>query len=212
MKHHARIATFCLLALLLTTNAWAGQDSATARLKAFFHGLQTLRADFRQVVRDADGDILQETRGTLALQRPNHFRWDYLSPYRQVIVTDGNTLWLYDEDLEQVTVKDYAAIGGTPATLLSSDRPLEESFAIRELPPAAGILRVALRPLAEDSGFEKIRLGFSAQGLAFMELVDSFGQTSTIHFQNLRRNIPLDAALFTFQAPPGVDVIYDNAP
>jgi len=211
MKQIAASA-FALFILTLTAAASATQDSATTRLEAFFQGLKTLQADFQQTVRDADGGILQETRGTLALQRPNRFRWDYLAPYRQVIVTDGDKLWLYDEDLEQVTVKDFSAIGGTPATLLSSERPLTESFEIRELAPAEGLLWVELLPRNADSGFEKIRLGFSDKGLALMELVDSFGQTSAIRFQHLRRNVPLDPQLFAFQAPPGVDIVYDSGP
>ncbi len=206
------LTAFALLILPLTTATAALQDSATARLETFFHGLETLQAEFQQTVRDTDGGMLQETRGTLALQRPNRFRWDYLAPYRQVIVTDGDKLWLYDEDLEQLTVKDFSAIGGTPATLLSSERPLTESFEIHELPPAEGLLWVELLPRNADSGFEKIRLGFSDKGLALMVLVDSFGQTSAIRFQHLRRNVSLDPQLFTFQAPPGVDIVYDNAP
>ncbi|MFQ5487575.1 MAG: outer membrane lipoprotein chaperone LolA [Gammaproteobacteria bacterium] len=211
MKQIAPI-TFALFILTLSAAATAAQDSATAHLEAFFHGLKTLQVEFQQTVKDSDGGILQETSGTLALQRPNRFRWDYLAPYRQVIVTDGDKLWLYDEDLEQVTVKDFSAIGGTPATLLSSERPLAESFETRELPPAEGLLRVELLPRSPDSGFEKIRLGFSEKGLALMELVDSFGQTSAIHFHHLQRNIPIDPRLFTFQAPPGVDIVYDRGP
>ncbi|HHH35929.1 MAG TPA: outer membrane lipoprotein chaperone LolA [Gammaproteobacteria bacterium] len=191
--------------------ARAGSDAANMP-ERFFHGLRTLSAEFHQTVRDHEGRLVQETDGRLALERPDRFRWDYLQPYRQVIVADGRHLWLYDPDLEQVTVKDFDAIGATPATLLSSDRPLSESFEIRDLGQHDGLRWTELRPRDDEAGFENIRLGFTGDTLAVMTLNDSFGQTSEIRFRHVRRNLPLTPGLFTFTPPAGVDVIRDTPP
>lgn len=208
-----RIALLFVLACAFLTSPGAlsaGTAEEIALLNRFFQGLHSLAARFQQTVRDSEGRIVQESSGTLALQRPDRFRWDYLEPYRQVIVADGQRLWLYDEDLEQVTVKDFKAIGDTPATLLSSERPLEESFFITAAGNDGGLRWVELTPRRPDTGFTWIRLGFSGETLAVMVLTDSFDQISEIRFQDLRRNVALDPRRFIFQAPPGVDIIEDD--
>ena len=188
-------------------------DSGRTQLETFFSDLDSLRAAFEQTVQDPQGNITQRLSGTVELARPMKFHWRYTAPYAQDIVADGRRLWLYDHDLEQVTVKPLDKnLRGTPASLLGSKRPLEESFDIREAGNHGGLAWVELRPRKEDTGFDSIRMGFANGTLAVMELLDSFGQTSTITFTRLQKNIAIVPGQFVFQPPPGVDIIYDNPP
>ncbi len=139
------------------------------------------------------------------------FRWQYLTPYQQDIVTDGNKLWLYDHDLAQVTVRALNKnFDGTPAALLSSRQPLDESFLITELDNSEDMAWVELRPRNDNTGFDSIRLGFTRGTLAIMEMIDSFGQTSILTFHKLKKNIPIDPERFKFVPPPDADVIRDT--
>lgn len=186
-------------------------QTAAERLDDFFNNVQVLQADFHQTVSDEKGVLVKEAEGTLIMQRPGRFRWDYVSPYRQLIVADGSKLWIYDGDLEQVTVKLMdTALGDTPALLLAGSKPLDEKFMITDLGESNGLQWVDLLPKAEDTSFERVRLGFGAQELQAMELLDSFGQTTRLDFSNLKRNQAIDAELFTFTPPPGVDVIDES--
>lgn len=187
--------------------------SGSAQLEAFFQDLDSLSATFEQTVLDPQGKTTQRMRGTVDLARPMKFHWRYTAPYEQDIVADGQRLWLYDHDLDQVTVKRLDEnLRGTPAALLGSRQPLEESFLIHELPQRDGMAWVALRPRNEDTGFDSIRMGFSNGALAVMELLDSFGQTSIITFGGLQKNAAIPPENFTFTPPPGADVIHDDAP
>lgn len=198
------IITF--LSLLIMPLAHAG--AATDRLQTFYNDVKSLRASFGQTVTDANGKLMQRASGTMALQRPGRFRWDYEQPHDQLIVADGNKVWLYDPELEQVTVKSQGeALGDTPAQLLSSGKPLEQSFRVSELPARDGIEWVELTPKSKDTGFDRVRLGFDAKSLAKMELVDAFGQTTRLTFTGVERNPRLDANLFKFIPPKGVDVV-----
>ena len=202
------VALTLWLALLGTTaEAGTGRD----RLNAFFDEVQAIRADFVQTVFDADFQIVQETRGTMHVQRPGQFRWDYDAPYKQQIVGDGRKVWLYDVDLEQITVKAVdAAIGNTPAVLLSGSEPLEKNFVITELREDAKLSWVGLQPVTAESGFESMILVFSEQGLEAMDLRDSFGQITRLEFSKVKHNPKLDPGLFVFVPPKGVDVIGDT--
>ncbi|MDE2088990.1 MAG: outer membrane lipoprotein chaperone LolA [Gammaproteobacteria bacterium] len=186
--------------------AWAGVGQV--RLQAFFQGLHGLRADFVQTLRDGKLNEVQRSSGTLALQRPGKFRWDYRKPYHQLIVADGHTLWIYDHGLEQVTERPLGkALGNTPAMLLSSTEPLQKNFTVTDLGERNGLAWVELQPKAKDTGFTLIRLGFSTRTLKVMDLVDSFGQVTHLSFSNVRRNPALSPSLFEFTPPKGADVI-----
>ena len=204
----ARHALACLL--MLATGPWpaARADTATDRLHGFFTEVKSLRADFVQTLLDADGKSLQESTGSLMLQRPGKFRWDYHSPYEQVIVGDGRKIWTYDSELAQVTVRDQdQTLGSTPAMLLAGVRPLEDSFAVRNLGARDALTWLELKPRAKTADFTDVRLGFGPDNLQQLELVDAFGQTTRIRFSHIRRNPELAPALFTFTPPAGVDVI-----
>jgi outer membrane lipoprotein carrier protein len=139
--------------------------------------------------------------------RPGKFRWDYAEPYQQQIVADGSKIWIYDADLEQVTVKKAdAQLGNTPGQLLSTDKPLEESFVIEQMETKRGIDWVRLTPRDNDVNFTEIQIGFDKKNLREMQLVDNLGQTTRLVFSNVKRNVAIDKNKFVFSAPQGVDV------
>lgn len=196
---------FGVVLLLGIAPVWAG--TGIDRLHGFFTGLKTIQADFEQTVEGSHFVNEPHSQGTFTIARPDRFRWHYQKPYQQLIVADGRKVWIYDPDLEQVTVRPMgASLGDTPAMLLSGGQPLEQNFTLKELGEKDGLAWVELRPKAEDVSFTRVQLGFGENGLQRMILEDSLGQTTRLDFSNVRRNQPVDAALFTFQAPPGVDV------
>ncbi len=202
-------AQLVLLALLLPLSAKAG--SGLERLDNFFEGLGSLRANFEQTVIDASAFSLQESAGVLIMQRPDKFLWDYQRPYQQVIIADGKKIYIYDADLEQVTVKVMQkSMGDTPMLLLSSGGALADSFVITETGEDSGLEWLELKPRAQQSNFSMMRLAFDNQTLRIMELVDSFDQTTRLQFSEIKRNPKIDSALFKFVAPPGVDVIEER--
>lgn len=199
-----------LAVCVLTASGAHAAGANGERLQRSFSEVKSLRADFEQTVTDAKGKVIQEAKGTFALQRPGKFRWDYRAPYQQIIVADGRKIWVYDTDLEQVTVKPLdAALGGTPAQLLSGTRPLEQDFVITGLPPRDGLEWVELVSKAKEKEFERVRLGFDQRDLRMMEIADSFGQSTRLKFSNLQRNPAIDAKTFVFVPPKGVDVVSD---
>lgn len=186
--------------------AYAGP--ATDKLDDFFANVNAMQADFHQVLLDGQGKPVKEADGTLVMQRPGKFRWDYVTPFKQLIVADGKKIWIYDSELEQVTVKPIdTALGDTPALLLSGDQPLEGKFLITDLGTTDGLDWVELQPKLAESGFERVRLGFGKDDLQVLELLDNFGQTTRLNFTNLRRNPNVNADQFAFTPPEGVDVI-----
>ena len=191
----------------------SGAQSGTDHLNEFLDKVQTLRADFTQTVSDSQGVELQQVEGTLAVKRPGRFRWNYTAPSKQVIVADGERIWMYDEELAQVSVRALdRTLASTPAMLLSGGRALHEHADIRELGERDGLVWVEVVPRIKDSDFEAVRIGFDDGDLAAMELVDAFGQTTRMAFSALVRNPAIDDSVFTFDPPPGVDVIGDEAP
>lgn len=181
---------------------------ATDRLHAFFKEVQSLQGDFSQTVYDQHMNIKDHAEGKLAIQRPGKFYWDYEKPYHQLIVANGSKVWIYDSELEQVTVKKLdEAVGSTPAQLLSSSAALEKNFLIDDVGAAQDLQWVALTPRDKDTSFERVRLGFDARDLRIMELKDSFGQTTRLQFSHLQHNPRLSNSLFEFTPPPGVDVV-----
>jgi len=204
-----------VLACLLGPAAPAqDKGEAATRVDAYLASVKTLSADFAQVVRNRDGQVVDRASGTLSLSRPNRFRWDYRQPYLQTIVADGERLWLYDSDLEQVTVRALeAGLGSTPAMLLSGSGKVTDAFTSVALERQGEWTWARLRPRQEGSDFDAVALAFDARGeLAAMELRDKLGQATVIEFGNVRRNPSLDQALFRFEPPPGADVIGRVAP
>lgn len=200
----------CVLAPL----AMAQGGDAVGRVEAYIATVNTLSADFSQVVRNRDGQITERASGKLSLSRPDRFRWDYQKPYQQTIVADGKQLWLYDSDLEQVTVRALEqGLGSTPAMLLSGSGKVGDAFASAAVQRQGDWTWYRLAPRQPGSDFEQVSLAFDRKGeLAAMELRDKLGQTTVIEFGALRRNVALDQRLFRFEPPPGADVIGRAAP
>ncbi|WP_334107257.1 outer membrane lipoprotein chaperone LolA [Methylobacillus sp.] len=197
-----------IAALLMAVPLLAHADGIES-LKTFFKSTNAMRAHFHQVVTDAQGGKVQEVQGNMQLQRPGKFRWDYDQPYVQQIIGDGEKVWLYDPDLNQVTVRAMnKAIGSSPASLLAGAQDAERNFTLTAVPGRSdGLEWVQAVPKAEESGFDKVLLGFSGNGLQKMELHDSFGHTTTIHFSKLERNPSLNSGSFKFKVPAGADVV-----
>ena len=200
--------------LMLASSAGLAADTSLARVEQFLGSLKTLSTDFVQVVRSRDGQITSRATGTLSLSRPDRFRWDYRTPYAQVIVADGRNLWLYDSDLAQVTVRPLeSGLGSTPAMLLSGAGSVADSFTGGAVETDGPWTWCRLTPKDRATDFELVSLGFNAKGeLAAMELKDKLGQTTALDFSNVRRNVPLDASLFRFEPPKGADVIGEPKP
>lgn len=206
-----RSSLLCL-ALLVTPLA---QADSLDRLRNFLEGTKTLRADFSQTVMAKSGRKPQLSSGSMAVSRPHKFRWQIEKPYPQLIVGDGEKVWLYDPELKQVTVrKQGAALAGSPAALLAGEGllALEKHFSLRDVGEKEGLEWLEATPKSTESGFELVRIGFasSAAGeLRAMELTDSFGQTTSLVFSRFERNPALSASSFRFTPPAGVDVLGD---
>ena len=184
------------------------QAAAIDKLHAFLETTRTLRADFAQVVVAKNGKKPQASAGVMMIARPGKFRWQIDKPYSQLLVGDGEKVWIYDADLRQVSVKKFdAALGSTPAALLVGGDVLDKNFTLREAGERDGVDWLEAVPKTADSGFERLRLGFAGNDLKAMELYDSFGQTTTLLFSRIERNVPIAASLLRFTPPAGVDVI-----
>ncbi len=179
-----------------------------SRVQAYLDSLQSLRTGFDQALFDADSQPVQESAGTLQLLRPGKFRWDYATPFEQSIVADGERLWIYDADLEQVTVRTLnKSLASTPAMLLSGEGRVRDGYELQANYAAEGVDWVELVPRLSDTDFRLVRLGFDGGTLIVMDLVDSLGQTTRIAFHDIETNPQLDAGLFRFTPPEGADVI-----
>lgn len=199
------------LALLAASPAHAGE--AEDRLRAFTDGLQSLEAKFTQQVFDANKRIKETSQGSLALSAPRQFRWKYDAPFPQLIVADGDNVWIYDEDLEQVTVKNQSTEEAqSPLTVLIDPAQLDREYKVAESGSRDNLVWLTLTPKSEEAPFTKAEIGFDAKAeanasLKRMVLTDALGQRNEVTFRQLSRNPRLDPALFSFTPPDGVDVI-----
>lgn len=177
-------------------------------LKQFYQTTQSMRAYFKQTVFDQKGRKVQEVNGNMLLQRPNKFRWDYQKPYEQQIISDGRQVFLFDIDLQQVSVRTVDKVLGTsPAALLAGGPNVEESFHLSRLVDFEGLQRVQAKPRQKDSGFQVVIISFNHGKLAEMRLVDAFNQSTHIVFSNVEVNPSLNTSQFLFTVPKGVDVV-----
>jgi len=177
---------------------------------AFNSTTRTATASFDQQVFDRGGKVVEKASGTFAFARPGKFRWTYEKPHKQVLVGDGAKLWIHDPDLNQVTVKRIdQAISSTPAALLAGKDDITALFTLRDAGAADGLNWVEATPKAQDTGFDKVRLGLQGRTLAAMELFDSLGGHTLLRFSDLKSNAPVSADSFRFSPPKGADVLED---
>ena len=195
-----------LLAAVFVGTASAATGSSA--LTDFYNKVNTLSADFQQVQRDDDGNIVQQASGTFLLSRPDRFRWAYTQPFEQVIVSDGETFKFYDVDLSQVTIRDVSAtLNATPALLLTGGEALSEAFTITDGGHHDGLDWVHLKPNADDTDFKTVDLGLKNDVPSLMKLHDNLGQTTSINFGNIKVNPQLPASRFKLDIPDDVEVV-----
>lgn len=205
MVHFMKTCLLLILSLIVPLNAYAGEGRVL--LDKFLTETQTMSAHFKQTLKSAEGGMLQESAGTFYLQRPGKFRWNYTEPYPQEIVSDGERVWIYDVDLEQVTVqKQGTGRDNTPMALLQNRQRLEDAFEIHERGQEDGVYRIELLNKQLDTDFDRVMLGLDDKGLRFLQLHDQFDQTTHIFFTDLKSNPELEPLLFEFTPPEGVDV------
>jgi outer membrane lipoprotein carrier protein len=179
-------------------------------LKTLLQQTTSGKARFAQIVVDKNLKELQKATGTMQFVRPGRFRWQYDKPYEQTIVGDGAKLWIYDKDLNQVTVRKMdKALGGSPAALLAGSNEIEKVYDLTNLGAQEGLDWLEAVPKSRENTFERIRLGFGQSGLEAMELRDQFGQTTVIKFAGVERNPKIAPDVFRFTPPKGADVITD---
>ncbi len=198
-----------LAASMLAAAAAAGSARADAvdTLRDFVRDVKSGRADFTQTVSSPDGARRKVSSGSFEFQRPDRFRFAYTKPYEQLIVGDGRKVWIYDADLNQVSVRALSqAIGATPAALLAG-AALERDFVLQAQPAQDGLDWVQATPRAKDGAFQSMRIGFRGKDLAEVEILDSFGQRSRLQFSRYEANPALPESAFRFVPPKGADVI-----
>lgn len=202
---------------LVAFSAHSAGATALDSLESFVKTVKSGRSDFTQMVtqpaREGQTARTKNSSGTFEFLRPGHFRFVYKKPFEQVIVADGQTLWLYDVDLNQVTARKQAqALGSTPAALIASAaniKALQTEFVLTAEADSDsdGLEWVRATPKAKDSALQAVRIGFRAGELAALEMVDSFGQRSLLRFSAFERHTKVDASTFQFKPPQGADVM-----
>ncbi len=195
------------LALVLWFAAWQAHADAVDTLREFVRDVKSASATFTQTVTSADGARKKVSSGSFEFARPDRFRFAYRKPFEQLIVSDGQQVWIHDIDLEQVTVrKTSQALGATPAALLAG-ADLDKEFELVVQPQAEGLDWVLAKPRQVDSAFQSMRIGFKGKDLAAVDILDAFGQRSRLQFTGFMPNVALPESTFRFVPPPGVDVI-----
>ena len=202
-----------LLVLPLLAIATQAQAGARDRLDAFTTGLQGLSAGFEQKVYAPGGALNETSTGTVQLQAPRQFRWEYLKPFPNLIVADGDHIWIYDPDLEQVTVRQQSLEEqNSPLAALIDPGELERQFHLKEAGDAEGLQWLELTPKKpEDAPFDRARIGMGASGLSRMEMFDALGQRTVMTFKAWKKNPAFAAGTFVFKPPAGVDVVGEVA-
>jgi outer membrane lipoprotein carrier protein len=195
------------LAAALALAVPAARADAVDTLREFVRDVKSGRAAFTQTVTSPDGQKRRSSSGSFEFQRPNRFRFAYAKPYQQLIVGDGQKVWIYDADLNQVSVRRMAqALGATPAALLAGAAP-DQDFVLQAQASQGGIDWVQATPRAPDGALQAVRIGFRGKALAAVEIVDAFGQRSLLEFGEVSANVAIAEAAFRFVPPKGADLI-----
>lgn len=197
---------YFLTLILLTTQVMAGEGPQ--KLKNFITDLTTVSAKFEQSILDTEAASVGRFQGDLYIQRPGKFRWDYSEPYEKQILADGDTVYIIDSDLEQITyVSQDRALKGTPASVLIGQGEVEDRFEVIDIGSSQGMDWVELLPRDAESEFTRILLSFAGEDLRRMEMADKFGQITRFQFYDIKRNPELDKQLFIFKRRQGYDLL-----
>ncbi len=210
MKTHAfRILASAAVALALSTTAVRAESVSIERLNAFFETDKTYFAEFYQVVLDEGLHLIEETSGLMWLERPNLFRWEYAEPLPQTIVSDGQSVWIYDKELRQATVQHYAdAVGQSAAQILAGADSLEQDYEVEDFGLQGELAWVSITPKdIEQAQFDIVRLGFDERTLKSIEILDTFSNTTRLTLHDAVINSEFSDQTFRFEVPPEVDVI-----
>jgi len=208
-----RLTAASIVILLLSSQPAFGNGTARGRMEAFSNSLKSVSANFSQSVTDANGHRGDESRGTLALEAPRQFRWETTAPYQQTIVADGAKVWVYEPDLEQVSVRSQsAAEAHSPLTVLTDLSQLDSQFSTREAGEHDGLAWLRLVSKAKEPEFEYAELGLDHASLQRMVFKDQLGNTTEIRFADWKRNPAFATTTFKFTPPKGVDVVGDIKP
>lgn len=198
---------FLVSTLLMFAAAAANAQTAVDTLKEFVRDVKSGRAEFTQTVTSPDGAKKKTSSGKFEFSRPNRFRFTYLKPFEQVIVADGQKVWIYDADLNQASSRKFSqALGATPAALLAGGS-LEKDFDLAAQPAKDGLDWVEATPKAKDGSFKSVRVGFKGKTLSAIEVVDAFNQRSLLQFNQFVANEPIKPETFVFTVPKGADLI-----
>lgn len=198
---------------MLSLNVFA---EGISDLNAFVNNVSSMSSEFSQVVLDKKGSKLQDVEGVMLFKRPNKFRWDYLKPYQNQIISDGDRLYIYDQDLRQVSINSIAKVGGSTPLLIIAGKNIEKYFTLKNIESQAGdessqnIKWVEAIPKEEGAGFSKVMLGLTENKLSVMKIVDAFEHITTISFRNAKYNVSLSDNDFLFKLPNGVDVVQNG--
>ncbi|MEP7297744.1 MAG: outer membrane lipoprotein chaperone LolA [Burkholderiales bacterium] len=196
-----------LIALALAGAGLAAQADAVDTLRGFIRDVNTGRAQFTQTVTSPDGAKKKTSSGSFEFSRPNRFRFAYAKPFEQLIVADGQKVWIFDADLNQASSRKFSsALGATPAALLAGGS-LDKDFDLVALPSKDGLDWVQANPKLKDGAFKSVRVGFRAKELAAVEIVDAFDQRSLLQFSQFAAGVTFAADAFRFTPPAGADVI-----
>jgi len=186
---------------------FAAHADPVETLRSFVRDVKSGRAEFTQTVTSPDGAKKKSSTGSFEFARPNRFRFAYAKPFEQTIVGDGEKVWIYDADLNQVSSRKIGqALGATPAALLAGGS-LDRDFELSNLPTQGGLDWAEAKPRQKDGAFQSVRVGFQGKDLAALEIIDSFGQKSLLGFKGFTANSPVRAEAFRFTVPAGADVI-----
>jgi outer membrane lipoprotein carrier protein len=208
MTQSIRILATLYFCLLAGSHQVAMADEKSDPLAFFLNKLESYQAEFKQTIFNEQGVVLETSTGKVYMQNPGRYRWEYEHPYAQLLITDSNTLWIYDKDLEQVTIKNVAgAIDNTPAAIISGQQNINKNYVVVNMGVIEGFDFIELTPRDIDSQYRSVRLGFDKNNLVMMILHDNLGQITRIDFLNPERNKRFGGPLFTFTPPEGVDVI-----
>ncbi len=199
-----------LFLLLILSSANAKEISTQLKLEKFLDNTKSLSARFQQKLVDQYGFLLQQSAGSLSMQRPGKFRWDYILPYPQNIISNGKKIWIYDSELEQANVRPYSQLlASSPVNLLDKNQKLDIEFIVKPMPSNKDQDWIKLIPKNIESDFKEMQVGLKNGKIKTMRFIDNFDQQTEIEFEQLLINPKFEASYFEFVAPEGTDIVGD---